>query len=59
MSLFFIRFRSRPEPEPRNSEFDRLNVEVSAQEVERVRQHAVEHFREVKANYWLEQRVFF
>jgi hypothetical protein len=57
MSLFFIRLWSRPESS--NSGFDRLNVEASAQEVERVRRQAIEHVREVKANYWLERRIFF
>jgi hypothetical protein len=58
MSLFFIRLRGRPEPESRSSG-EQLGDEPSVQAVERSRQQAVEHFREVKANYWLEQRVFF
>jgi hypothetical protein len=57
MSLFFIRLWSRPESN--NSGFDRLNVEASVQEAERVSQQAVKHVWEVKANYWLERRVFF
>jgi hypothetical protein len=57
MSVFFIRLWNRPEPY--NSRFDRSNVEASEQEGERVRRQSVEHVWEVKANYWLERRVFF